>query len=409
MGRTANPGQLLRLAVPTATDRDLLAAFAGGSGEGAFVELVRRHGPMVLAVCRRVLRHEHDAEDAFQAAFLVLARKAARVGGPSVANWLFGVARHVALRAREKDVRRLRREAAVVSPEKTEADPDRDEAITALDEELGRLPEKYRSPLVAFYLQGLSQEEVAREFGWSISTVRRRLEQGREVLRTRLMSRGVTLPAGALAIATVSPALAEATGLAAIAFLNGSRGTIRGVLAGEVLAMMARKTLVKTVIFLALALGGVTLAWQAATGRDNGTAQEPRVVQEPGNKPKEVQPPPPNDPMKVEDRIKRGDRLRIKVREAFPDEPIDGVFVVEPLGTVPFGPVYGGRVQVAGMTLVEAEHAITEHLKKVLRNPMVSVIRDDPVAPDRLKKLEDRVQRLEQEVIDLRALIRVQK
>src|SRR5262245_16192805 len=135
--------RLLRLAEPPA-DHNLPGQLPGRDGD-ALAELVRRHGPAVLGVCRRVLGHEQDAEDAFQATFLVLAKKAGSVRSPLVGAWLFGVARHVALRLRDKERRRRRHESAAARPE---AAPDTEAAdwLGVLDEEVGNLPDRYRGP-----------------------------------------------------------------------------------------------------------------------------------------------------------------------------------------------------------------------------------------------------------------------
>src|SRR5262249_22196880 len=165
----------------------------------------RRHGPMVLATCRRVLRHAEDAEDAFQAAFLILARKAGSIRrSESVGGWLHRVAYRLALKARAGAARR-RRPLARGEP-MTFADPTAaaagQEAQALLDEELQRLPERYRSALVLCYLEGLTQEAAARRLGWSKGTLRRRLGQGRELLRRRLIRRGLA-PSAALAATLV--------------------------------------------------------------------------------------------------------------------------------------------------------------------------------------------------------------
>jgi RNA polymerase sigma factor (sigma-70 family) len=197
-------------------DQELLHRFVTRQDEAAFAALVRRHGPMVYNVCRRVVRHAHDAEDAFQAVFLVFARKARSIRRrESVGGWLHGVAYRVASKARAEAVRRgalPTREAAIAS------DPADDvtwrELRTVLDEELGRLPERYRAPLVLCYLEGRTQDEATRQLGWSKNTFRRRLERGRDVLRGRLTRRGVTLSAGLFATALagqVSPAAIPAT------------------------------------------------------------------------------------------------------------------------------------------------------------------------------------------------------
>ncbi len=412
--------RLLRLAAQAGdnaeTDRSLLRRVASRDEGVAFAELVRRHGPMVLGVCRRVLRHEQDAEDAFQAAFLVLARRAGAVHDPAVANWLFGVARHVAQRLRDKDIRRRRHEAAASLREEPDPlDPHRDEALAALDEELQRLPDRYRSPLVACYLQGRTQEDAARDMGWSLSTLRRRLDRGRELLRARLSGRGVTMSAGAWAgvgaLATISPTLAEATKQAAIAFTNGVRGTPPTILAEGLLMTMMRAKFIKIVAVASIALGGVVAAWQVAPGQDNAAK---KAEQDPRGKPAL-----PADPFRtpqpgasdtkatpLDDRIKPGDRLHIQGSNVNEANLINGVYIVEPDGRVPLGPTYGGRVKLDGRTVDEAEQVLRDHLRKFVKEAEVSVAREIPPADDRVRKLEDRVQRLEQEVLELRAVIR---
>jgi RNA polymerase sigma factor (sigma-70 family) len=215
-----------------APDRQLLERFVGGRDEGAFTALVQRHGPMVVGVCRRLLREPHDIEDAFQATFLVLARKAGSIRqGESVGSWLHGVALHVARNIRREAARRERRERGRRPPAAREAG----ESLTwaglrsVLDEELGRLPPAWRAPLVLCYLEGRTQDEAARQLDWSKSTLRRRLERGRGLIQRRLAGRGVTLSAGLLAPLLCGPvasaarsrALAAATVRTALAFGSG--------------------------------------------------------------------------------------------------------------------------------------------------------------------------------------------
>jgi RNA polymerase sigma factor (sigma-70 family) len=210
------------LAVSEATsqlpDRELLGRFTGRHDETAFAALLRRHGPMVLGVCRRVLPELHDAEDVFQATFLVLLRKASTIAWQeSVGNWLYQVAYRLALETKTTGARRRCREG-LLEP-RPPGDPMADltwrEAQRLLDEELNRLPEKYRAPLVLCYLEGATRDEAARQLGWSLGTLRRRLGQGRQRLQARLVRRGLTLsiPLGAtlLGPAAVPAALAHAT------------------------------------------------------------------------------------------------------------------------------------------------------------------------------------------------------
>ena len=177
------------------SDAELLDRFLAARDEAAFAAIVERHGPMVLGVCRRVLHDGHDAEDAFQATFLVLARRAAAVEPKGrLADWLYGVARRVALKARAGSLRRRARERLVaVLPEPgAEAPPARDDVRPLLDEELGRLPEKYRAPIVLCDLQGKTHREAAEQLGWPIGTVSCRISRGRAMLAGRLARRGVS-------------------------------------------------------------------------------------------------------------------------------------------------------------------------------------------------------------------------
>src|SRR5262249_18489924 len=187
-----------------ALDSDLLGRFVQCRDQAAFAELVRRHGPMVRNVCHGILRHCHDAEDAFQATFLVLARKADTIRQrASLGAWLYEVAYHLALRTRATSARQRPLEPGEAAA--PVADPLLDltlrEVQLLLHEELRRLPEKYRAPLVLCYLEGHSQDEAARQLGWSRGTVRGRLRRGRDRLRARLTSRGLAVSAGTVVTA----------------------------------------------------------------------------------------------------------------------------------------------------------------------------------------------------------------
>jgi RNA polymerase sigma factor (sigma-70 family) len=174
------------------SDKELLASFVRGREEAAFASLVRRHGPMVLSVCRRVLHNRHDAEDAFQATFLVLVEKAPRLRRPELlANWLYGVAYRTALHARQRAARRSEREreATAMSTPSSEPEIEAQELRRILDEELHRLPEKYRAPLVLCYMEGKTNEEAARVLGWPSGSMSYRLARGRDMLRQRLEAR----------------------------------------------------------------------------------------------------------------------------------------------------------------------------------------------------------------------------
>src|SRR5215469_9886075 len=203
------------------SDGALLERFTARGEEAAFEALLQRHGPMVLGVCRRVLGDVHEAEDAFQATFLVLVRSARSVGkAGSVGSWLHGVAHRTALKARAARAARRRHErrVAVMASKADGADVAWAELRQVLDEEVGRLPEACRGPFVLCYLEGKTYDEAARLLGCPKGTVSTRLTRARELLRARLTRRGLALSAGLLATAlcqgaapAVPPALAAAT------------------------------------------------------------------------------------------------------------------------------------------------------------------------------------------------------
>jgi RNA polymerase sigma factor (sigma-70 family) len=230
------------------SDGQLLERFVDQHDEDAFASLVRRHGPMVLGVCQRVLRHVQDAEDAFQAAFLVLVRKAPTLERPELlANWLYGVAYRTAQNARGRATRRGQheREAVLMGAATNDPEPFGQELRQLLDEELHRLPEKFRAPLVLCYLEGKTNEEAARILGWPIGSMSFRLTRGRQMLRDRLTGRlqalSVALPSalltGHLEPPSVSPLLAEATVQAALGLL-GTKTLTAGLISSSVSDLM---------------------------------------------------------------------------------------------------------------------------------------------------------------------------
>jgi RNA polymerase sigma factor (sigma-70 family) len=215
-----------------AGDGELLDRFLARREEAAFVALLRRHGPMVLHVGRRVLGNAADAEDVFQATFLLLARKADSIRNQgSLAAWLHGVAHRLALAARAQGLRRQARErrAADMRRTSTVADGAWQELQAALEEALRQVPEKYRTPLLLCYLQGLTQEEAARHLGCPLGTVRSRLARGRERLKEVLVRRGVRLSAVALAAALAANAAPAAV---PAALLGATTGAVLGYAAG---------------------------------------------------------------------------------------------------------------------------------------------------------------------------------
>jgi RNA polymerase sigma factor (sigma-70 family) len=199
------------------TDTELLQRYLADREEAAFEALVQRHGPMVLSVCRYVVQNSDDAEDAFQATFLVLVRRAASIRKPELlGNWLYGVAHRVATRARVQAARRRAQEKRGVEMIAVELPAEVNELRPVLHEELNRLPEKYRAPIVLCYLQGQTNEQAARLLAWPIGTVKGRLTRARELLRKRLTRRGVTLTAGVLAGALAPCATSTAVPVALV-------------------------------------------------------------------------------------------------------------------------------------------------------------------------------------------------
>jgi RNA polymerase sigma factor (sigma-70 family) len=238
-------------------DAELIERFVAAHDEAAFASLVERHGPLVLGVCRRVLRNHHDAEDAFQATFLVLARKARHIRQrAALAGWLYKVAYHLSVKLRASAERRRQAERQPPTARQQPAD----DQITwgdlrmVLDEELDRLPEKYRTPLLLCCLAGRTRDEAAEQLGWTLGALKMRLERGRQLLRARLARRGLTVSAALLAMllaqhATASPVPAVVATTIVKASMLFAAGTTSAALsaqavslAGSALSVGASKT-----------------------------------------------------------------------------------------------------------------------------------------------------------------------
>jgi RNA polymerase sigma factor (sigma-70 family) len=282
-----------------ASDRELVDCFVADRDDTAFAVLFRRHGPMVHSLCRRVLGNEQEADDAFQATFLVLARKAHSLRAQdTISSWLYGVAYRTALKARSSAVRRRAHEAA--APVRTTREPLTEltiaEAQSVVDQELAGLPEKFRSPLVLCCLEGLTRDEAARQLGWTLSVLKSRLEQARELLRRRLARRGLTLPAallslgllGSIAQTAVPAALAAATVKAAtLVAVGGSAAAVVSsnviVLAeGVIRAMWFAKLKVPLAATLALIVLGIGVTGavylQAGASPQTPVAESPKAA-----------------------------------------------------------------------------------------------------------------------------------
>jgi RNA polymerase sigma factor (sigma-70 family) len=282
------------------SDGQLLDRFIKRGEEAAFAALVRRHGPMVLGVCRRILRDSLDAEDAFQATFLVLFRRARAIDrAGSLGSYLYTVAYHVALKAKAGAARRQRREKEVRDMVRTQAPAEQlwDDLQPLLDEELNRLPDRYRAAVVVCYLQGRTIEEAARLLGCPAGTVKSRLARARELLRSRLTRRGVALSAGLIgavlaghAAAAVPPALVAATVRTTVLVAAGEAAAPAVSLAEGVLkAMFVTRLKVATGLLLALATALVTvgvLAHQSRAEEPAGGALAAEPPAAPGEQPR---------------------------------------------------------------------------------------------------------------------------
>ena len=290
-------------------DGELLKRFASQQDDAAFAALVERYGGLVWGACRRLLTGAQDAEDAFQATFLVLARRARALDGRGpLGGWLHTVAYRIALNARAEADRRGEHERraasmAMVSPRE---EAGWEEVWPVLDEELQRLPEKYRLPLVLCYLQGKTNVEAAAELGWPAGSMSRRLSRARELLRTGLARRGVSLPAGLLGTvaagnaSAAAPASLLATATrAAVAFGHGhtavggaasaqavalAEGFLKGIVMTKVKMFLA------VVLAAALAFGGLMAQRAMSVGDEPrmppmaaATAENPGPKKEEGN------------------------------------------------------------------------------------------------------------------------------
>ncbi len=271
------------------TDGQLLASFIDQKDEAAFEALVRRHGPMVFGVCRRVVGNHHDAEDAFQATFLVLARKAASVRPRErVANWLHGVALRTAMKARTMTAKRRGREKQVTDlPEPEAAQPDQwRDVLPLLDQELNGLPENYRLPILLCDLESKTIKDAAQQLGWPQGTVAGRLVRGRKLLAKRLASRGVVQSAGSLAVivsqnsvsAGVPISLVSST-IKAAAMIAEGQVAVAGVLPAKVAILT--EGMLKTMLLNKLKTATALLLLFAALGGGAGLLYRTPAAEQP--------------------------------------------------------------------------------------------------------------------------------
>jgi RNA polymerase sigma factor (sigma-70 family) len=271
------------------TDGELLSRFVLGGGESAelaFAALVERHGPMVLRVCRSILDDQHDAEDALQATFLVLVRRAGSVRQrDSLASWLFGVALRVANCARTSMRRRRghERRAAALAPADLRCGPAEPDLALVLHDELGRLAERFRVVLALCYLEGLTCEQAAERLGWPLGTVKSRLARGRERLKTRLTRRGLAPATGVIigllgtevSAATIPAMVVRSTARMAVLVAAGQRSGLKLVPAS--VAVLTRKMLMLLFVRRLLLAIGCLVTAAALTFGMAALAQAPQA------------------------------------------------------------------------------------------------------------------------------------
>src|SRR6185437_4974310 len=294
------------------TDGQLLERYLNHREDAVFAALVRRHGPMVMSVCRRVLGNDHDAEDAFQASFLVLVRKAASVvPRERVANFLYGVAHTTALRAKVLIAKRRAKEKQVKEMPEPQAKARElwDDLRPVLDRELSCLPDKYRVPIVLCDLEDRPIKEAARHLGWPQGTLAGRLARGRVMLAKRLARRGLAVSGGALAgllsqqasaivpaqvvSCTIEAARLFAAGHAASGLISAPVAALtEGVLKTMVLTKL--KTATAVVVMTALALSAAGGFYKAAAGdapqAETQSAERPSSPRQPVAAEGKVQP-----------------------------------------------------------------------------------------------------------------------
>jgi RNA polymerase sigma factor (sigma-70 family) len=301
------------------TDGQLLERFAARNDEAAFEALLARHGPLVLTVCRNLLRDRDDVEDAFQATLLVLVRKAGSIRlEASLGPWIYSVAYRVAIRARANRILRTSRENTVadLDPQAPSGDLDGHDVSPLLHDELARLPERLRAPIVLCYLQGLTHESAAEQLCWPVGTVRSRMARARTLLRERLTRKGVALSAGFLIgssrqtnAAMIPRVLADETTQAAMRVAAG-QAAVAGVLSTRAAALMEgvlmamKLTKLKAVATVALVPGFVLVGWVALAVQAPGHEPDRAVPTNPRQSEQAEAPTPespPKNPLKAED------------------------------------------------------------------------------------------------------------
>jgi len=397
------------------SDRQLLERFASrgdASASAAFEALVLRHGPTVLRVCRNVLGDETDAQDAFQATFLVLVRRCGSIRRlESLGSWLYGVACRVAARARVEAARRraAERRAALRLVQAIEPragrEADQGEFGPVVQEEVRRLPEKYRAVVVLCYCQGLTHEQAAAQLGCPLGTVRSRMARARGKLFERLTRRGLASLAGLMA-AAFEPLSARAARIAAVpsslvsstvkigaqvfasGAINGVASTSVAVLVQQVLRsmfMMKLRTVAVALLLCGLGAYGAGLAAQKADPAKPESRSHPAAARTTRDWKSKAQPSLVTLGNYV---VEPPDLLIVQVLEALPGRPIAGERLVRPDGKISLG--FYGDIYVAGLTIPEVKEKVVLHLQKYLTDVSLGLVEFDatgePVVDPATKK-----------------------
>ena len=386
------------------TDRDLIDRFSGprtAAAEAAFEVLVTRHGPMVLRVCRNVLGDLDDAQDAFQATFVVLVKQRGAIRKlESVGSWLYGVAARVAARARVDAARRRKAEergirlapGSVMTAGAAE-ETDLDAFGPVVQQEVSRLPEKYRSVVVLCFWEGLTQEQAASQLGVPLGTVRSRMARARDLLRRRLARRGIAPATGAIAaffdpagvsaaarLAPLSPTLVRSSVQAAMQVAAGkasaevvSAGTallVRRVLWSMTMMKLKNLAAVSVVSVLFVLGAGV---WAQQPRREHRELAPRRDLRAELNAKTKVAATKRSDFVHV---VEPPDLLLVEVLEALPGRPISGERLVRPDGTISLG--FYGDIEVAGLTIPEVKEKIVLHMRKYLSDEALGLVEMNP-------------------------------
>jgi RNA polymerase sigma factor (sigma-70 family) len=361
-------------------EEQLLERFMTGRDEAAFTALVERHGPMVSGVCWRILADPHDVEDAFQATFLILAQKAGSIRARhTLGPWLYGVAHRVAIRAKRNATRRRVRERA--TGEEAAVMPARDgesqELRQVLDEELARIPAKYRAPVVLCYLEGRTHEEAARQLHWPVGTVKSRLAWAKERLRSRIVRRGLAPCAGLMdailcpqgASASVPSALVYSTVRAATQMgagkvaVGAASASVIALTRGVLNSMLISKFCVSTGVVLSTVL--VATGAAVLVAQESGAGSKSEGVQQEAKPEEKAR---PDEPVTLSTLAKARVEIARRRLEAFASD-------------YKFGRVTVDRMMDASRTLMDAEIDAGE-----TRADRLAAIR---AHAERLKQLEE--------------------